>query len=352
MRVTLDARGTAGGSLLRGAALAALSFVVACAGSEPELTVREYIDRVLVSAPDLAHNRLPAPSRLAVLEGKTKAAAAEATVRPAAGEEQPGGSQDVRALIAMGQRIVPQLIALLQDPKRRVKAAYVLAEIGGSAAGHALWAELQPLLERVERRLVYVKMRDGKGGVRLMSRGLRYVGVDHEYYLELFHGVAYTGEWTAGSVAAALETWLVALELIPNTGKGKDDPTYVEYEDRVEDFGPSQEVTRVCETLQLAGMIGGGDVTPAITRALKSPLFIVQCEALGACRYLADPATFPELAKFLRDEREIDEYGTLVCEAAVEVLAYARDRRVIRMDKLTPGERRQTVEVWRERELH
>jgi len=269
-----------------GTLLAVLGVVVACGGEEAK--VRDLAHAVLRGGSPPTHASLPPPHR--------RDALGLAPLPDAGGPEGP-----MRELIALGQEAVPALVEQLDDGRFAPIAAYALAEIGGDEAAHAVWKRYETLLPKVERRLVYQTVDDGRGRKRTIKLGERTVGADGALLGELEYALAAIGGPVATDMVEALRVAIAEAERLAAAGEPlmREETRIVEGGvQRLERWSvlPVQTAGRL---LRVLGFLGDARAVPAFDAALRSPVPGLRFDALDAAGWLADRGLLGALATLL-----------------------------------------------------
>ena len=163
-------------------------------------------------------------------------------------------------------------------------------------------------------------------------------GVDDRYFAELLTGLAWIGKPVAASLRERLRRALADAHSRRAAGESLDmieRDVQVDDEDLTEMWYPVASITQARLLLEILGSIGDAGAAPLFVEALRSPVEPIRLCALLEARYLAAPETFPAIQEQLYDERTFGRPDLRICDAAVEVLAWARSRSTIRMDKLS-----------------
>lgn len=214
------------------------------------------------------------------------------------------GSEAGRALLDAGERAVPDLVRLLDDPDRQTVAAAVLAEIGGVAAAEGLLDRWRRLRTAVRDACVY-----RVAGIAT-ALGKRYESGDGVFYAELLHALCRSGRVVASAVArdtaAALdecERLAAAGADLVRTERREEDGRTIElrwWPDPVETAREGLRILAACRAPE----------APALAeRGLRSPVRVVRRAALRSLAFLGERAEplLPQVARLLEDPAWRDE---------------------------------------------
>ncbi len=206
---------------------------------------------------------------------------------------------DGRALLDAGERAVPPLIRLLDDPERRTLAAVFLAEIGGDAAARELLKTWRGLRDAAKEKRILLPVGNGSFGL-----GYRYEDVDDGFYGEVIMALGYAGRPVSSEIAKDTEAAMAESERLAASGE-----RLVFREERVED-GRKVElrwsaapVETACEGLRILAMLAAPEAPSLFTRALRSPVGSLKSTAVQELAFLGDAANglLPDLGPLLDD---------------------------------------------------
>jgi hypothetical protein len=253
----------------------------------------------------------------------------------AAIREHPEG----RALLEEGDRAVPALSLLLDDPERRTIAAALLAEIGGTDAAAALLARWRAVRDDAQTKRVYRLVEGGS-----LPLGTRYEGIDHHFYAELLMALGRAGLPVSAEIAADTEAAITESERRRAAGE-----SILFREERVEGGRRTElrwraaPVETAREGLRILMMAGAPEAPPVFSRALRSPVRGLRTTALEGVLYLGPEATamLPTLGNLLDDPE--------LCPDALRSVAFLLDEGTVPDPNLTGNERAVLVAAYKAR---
>jgi hypothetical protein len=293
----------------------ALVFAFLCAACGGP-SVEDRIDALRAQGKGFEHNELPSAARMAELY---PGAAPESLARP---QDDLFGHADARAILDAGPAAVPDLVRLLDHPKRRRLAAGFLAETGGTPAAAALLAQWRRHRGAIANTDVF-RTEDAR-----TTYGTRYEPADDGYFAEVIYGLCVTGRAVSAEVARDTAAAMDEAERLKAGGDALH-----RTEERAEGglrarvVTPAEPVETACEGLHILAMSGAPEGPTAFVRGLRSPVERIQRTAVVDVRYLGrgEDQTLPALAPLLDTTDLPDRW------AVVNAVAFLTDRAAIPM---------------------
>jgi len=252
--------------------------------------VTDHINALREGGARYTHNTLPSPQRLAEIYREPAGAASLRT--------QLRNNENARAIFDAGERAVPELVRLLEDPERRTLAAFFLAEIGGEETATALLGQWRGLRAQVQWKIVY----DRVGAS--VEKGRRYEGVDGKFYNELLHALCYTGRPVSAAVAADTRAAMDEAKKLHAAGANlRRKETRQEATGEIELRWDIEPVETACEGLMILAMAGAQEAPQLFSRALRSPVPSFQWTGIHNVVFIGEGAkeTLPALGALLDD---------------------------------------------------